>query len=113
MTHGPAIVEALRNAVCDSPLLFHEDYSIADQIYDLLTSIADNGLHLMGWQPIETAPAEVTILVHYDNGEIVMVDAEENYGDWIAYTGKDDKPWVSKPTHWTLPPPAPKKEIEE
>lgn len=53
----------------------------------------------MKWKPIETAPNDETILVFRDNGQMEIVDEEDNDFEWTTYDGKR-APGVSKPTHW-------------
>lgn len=58
-----------------------------------------------GWMPIESAPNNNAILVHYDDGNIELISADDNMFSWIAYTVKED--FCTKPTHWRplpLPP---------
>ncbi len=58
-----------------------------------------------GWRPIESAPNNNAILVHYDDGNIELISADDNMFSWIAYTVKED--FCTKPTHWRplpLPP---------
>ena len=57
------------------------------------------------WQPIETAPIDISIIIHRDDGEIEIVDEDHNDSEWNAYY--PEKPW-SKPTHW-MPLPTPPK----
>jgi hypothetical protein len=63
------------------------------------------------WQPIETAPKMVAILV-YNNGYMVA-HWNEVYGRWIAF-GSDTADTLSlnrnKPTHWMPLPKAPEQE---
>lgn len=58
-----------------------------------------------GWLPIESAPNNKAILVHYDDGDIELISAQDNEYSWITYTVKED--FCTKPTHWRplpLPP---------
>lgn len=61
----------------------------------------------MEWKPIETAPHDESILVHYDDGKIDLINSYDNGYSWIAYTVKED--FCIKPTHW-MPLPTPPKE---
>lgn len=57
------------------------------------------------WQPIETAPNDVSILVARDDGEVELTPADENDYEWHPYAGREE--WASSPTHWMPVPPAP------
>jgi len=62
----------------------------------------------VGWRPIETAPKDVSILVHYNNGSIELIEEDDNDFDWKPYNGKDEtSKGVSSPTHWQPLPAAP------
>lgn len=61
-----------------------------------------------GWLPIESAPNNNAILVHYDDGNIELISADDNMFSWIAYTVKED--FCTKPTHWRHLPLAPASE---
>ncbi len=59
----------------------------------------------MKWEPIETTPNEVAILVYRDDGSIELVPADDNDYRWIPYTWTP-KRGIAHPTHWMpLPPP--------
>lgn len=58
-----------------------------------------------GWLPIETAPNNKAILVHYDDGNIELISSDDNEYSWIAYTVKED--FCTKPTHWCPLPASP------
>ena len=58
-----------------------------------------------GWLPIESAPNNKAILVHYDDGNIELINADDNEYSWIAYTVKED--FCTKPTHWRPLPASP------
>lgn len=58
-----------------------------------------------GWLPIETAPNNKAILVHYDDGNIELIGADDNEYSWIAYTVKEE--FCTKPTHWHPLPASP------
>lgn len=62
------------------------------------------------WLPIETAPINQSILVHYDDGKIELINADYNDYAWVAYTGKQD--FCTKPTHWMPLPAAPTSEAD-
>jgi len=64
-----------------------------------------------GWLPIESAPKDKAILVHYDDGNIELISADDNMFSWIAYTVKED--FCTKPTHWHQLPSAPASEGAE
>lgn len=64
-----------------------------------------------GWLPIESAPNNNAILVHYDDGNIELISADDNMFSWIAYTVKED--FCTKPTHWRPLPSAPASEGAE
>lgn len=55
------------------------------------------------WQPIETAPNDVSILVWRSPGHIDLVTAEENDYSWRPYVADG----LDRPTHWRLPPNGP------
>lgn len=59
----------------------------------------------MEWKPIETAPNYVSILVHSDDGEIELVEDDDNDYTWVPYNGVRER-CCSKPTHW-MPLPEP------
>lgn len=62
------------------------------------------------WRPIETAPNEESILVHYSNGDIELIHADENDYTWKPYKRNklNEACGVSSPTHW-MPLPRPPK----
>ena len=64
--------------------------------------MSENG----GWQPIETAPNGVAVLIAYDDGDVVLYKAEDNDCDWRGSEGLEGIPGVSFPTHW-MPLPEP------
>lgn len=55
------------------------------------------------WQPIETAPKDVNILVLYDDGSHEYVEAEDNTLNYEPYQGK--RPGITYPMHFMLIPP--------
>lgn len=60
------------------------------------------------WKPIETAPNDEAILVHYNDGRIELIEEEDNSFDWEPWDGKDlTKHGITSPTHWAPLPAGP------
>lgn len=66
------------------------------------------------WQPIETAPNGVSILVAYNDGSVDFIEDDDNDYEWKPYKGQKPTSGVSIPTHWMpLPePPTPSQETQ-
>lgn len=61
------------------------------------------------WKPIETAPNDEAILVHYNDGRIELIAADGNHYDWAPFDGVDEtNKGISSPTHWAPMPDGPK-----
>lgn len=57
------------------------------------------------WQPIETAPNGVSILVEYTGGEICLIDAQDNDYNWEPWDGIDRSQFgVQTPIKWMPTP---------
>jgi hypothetical protein len=60
------------------------------------------------WKPIDKrTPNYTDMLVHYSNGKIGMIEADDNDYKWKPYDSTKPRiPGVASPTHWMpLPPP--------
>lgn len=66
------------------------------------------------WHPIETAPDRRNILVAYDKGQVRLIEAVDNDGDWEApdpvfLESVRNSRGIKIPTHWMPVPTAPRK----
>jgi hypothetical protein len=64
------------------------------------------------WHPIETAPNDKDILVAYHNGQVRLIKAYDNDGEWNAPDPEfieecKYSPGIQIPTHWMQVPAAP------
>ena len=106
-----ALEEARRQAIEDvlGALTAHELYQYRPKAFQGFIDYARNELSSQpvedGWLPIETAPNNQAIMVHYDDGNIEIITADDNDYSWIAYTVKED--FVTKTTHWRPLPASP------
>ena len=80
-----------------------------EEVSNYLSAMPNSLRHYDGWQPIETAPKDGTLVLLYGNGARVQWQVsewyiEDEFAGWHPWNWPD----YEKPTHWMQLPKPPK-----